>query len=207
MNKNIFNTPFHTRIHWFAFLSTTLPGCSENRPHRHWSNRLLPEAADRKQQLSQQPKWDQHSPYSAYKMQPSRTAFFYSNTTCQYSQTLRILQWKAPSGPRLSTCQPKVKWVGTMQNYKFYYPINTFLVEYRCQEPLILNLWTPLLPNTHSPLAVTQGFQHSRPRNWPVRGSFFMISVVELLGREQLQWHYLFLNLWNTWIGRQEPSQ
>lgn len=56
VNRNILNNRCHTRIHWFAFLSTALPGCSENRPHRHWSNRLLLEAADKKQQLSQQPK-------------------------------------------------------------------------------------------------------------------------------------------------------
>lgn len=48
-NKNSFNNPFHTRIHWLAFFSTALPGCSENSAHRHWSNRLLLEAADKKQ--------------------------------------------------------------------------------------------------------------------------------------------------------------
>lgn len=40
-------SPVHTRIHWLAFLSTALHGCSENSPHRHWSNSLLLVAADK----------------------------------------------------------------------------------------------------------------------------------------------------------------
>lgn len=44
-----------------------------------------------------------------------------------------------------------------------------------------------LVPNTHSPSAVTEGIQHNRPRTWPMRGSLFMVSVVEPLGREQRQ--------------------
>lgn len=73
-----------------------------------------------------------------------------------------------------------------MQNYKFYYTINTFLAEYRCRV-FNFDLLNRLVPNTYSPLAVIKGFQHNRPRNWPMRGSLFMVSVVELLGREKTQ--------------------
>lgn len=46
----------------------------------------------------------------------------------------------------------------------------------------------PLFPNmflqkVHSPSAMTQEFQQSRPRNWPKRGSPFRVSVVELCGQ------------------------